>query len=81
MGAGVATLPEIYEVQPGKTSFKLGSGNEATTYHGFGSPVVAFKLTGDVRVANSYPDFLAKSLHCSFGDVEMGPPLQGHWGS
>jgi len=81
MGAGSIVLPHTYNVQPGRTSFTLGASDYVTTYHGFGSPVVAFKLTGEVRVANSAPDINARSLYCSFSDVEMGSPLRGYWGS
>lgn len=81
MSAGSVVLPHTYDVQPGKTSFTLDSSDYATAYHGFGSPVVAFRVIGEVRVANSAPDINARSMFCSFSDVEMGPPLQGHWGS
>lgn len=50
-------------------------------YHGFGSPVTAFKLTGNVYVTNSYPDQLDRVKYCPYRKVEMGAPLQGYWGS
>lgn len=78
MGSGFVHIADTYEIQPGE---RVIFPDSPTTYHGFGSPVVAFKLSGDVYVRNSYPDQLGRVKFCSYRNVEMGAPLQGQWGS
>lgn len=81
MGSGFVSLPEMYEVKPGKTTFVLTGTDAATIYHGFGSPVTAFKLTGTVSVTNSYPDQLDRGKFCDYRNMAMGAPLGGSWGT
>ena len=81
MSSGSFTLPDTYDIQPGRTSLTLERPNQMTTFHGFGSPVVAFKLSGQVTVTNSTPDINANSRFCPFDDVVLGPALTGYWGS
>ncbi len=77
----VLPFPYTYDVPPGRHTFALDSDDYVMIYHGYGSPVVAFKLMGEVRVANSSTDMYTSSRYCSFKDVAMGPPLQGSWGT
>jgi hypothetical protein len=81
MGTGYVDLPDTYEVMPGKTTIVMQAPNAPTIYHGFGYPVTAFKLTGEVWVTNSHPDQLDRVKYCKYSPVEMGAQLQGHWGS
>jgi len=77
----VLPFPYTYDVPPGRHTIALDADDYVTIYHGYGSPVVAFKLTGEVRVANSSTDMYTNSRYCPFSDVVMGPPLQGSWGT
>jgi hypothetical protein len=77
----VLPFPYTYDVPPGRHTFALDPTDYVTIYHGYGSPVTAFKLTGEVRVANSSTDMSTNSRYCPFSDVVMGPPLQGSWGT
>ena len=77
MGSGSFALEDTYEMQPGQRTFTT----DATSYHGFGSPVTAFKLSGWVGVSNSTPDQAVRHKFCDYKDMEMGPPFQGSWGS
>lgn len=81
MGTGYVDLPDIYEVLPGKTTIVMQAPNPPTIYHGFGYPVTAFKLSGEVHVTNSHPDQLSRVKYCPYRNIEMGAPLQGYWGS
>lgn len=81
MPSGYVSLSETYEVPPGRKIFTTDAYDHATIYHGFGSPVTAFKLSGDVRVENGTSDQIDRSLFCEFRDVTYGKPLQGVWGS
>ncbi|WP_139146693.1 hypothetical protein [Arthrobacter sp. SW1] len=79
--AGFVTLENTYEIQPGTSTIVVEAPHAPTTYHGFGSPVVMFKLSGKVWVTNSYPDQLNRSLFCEYRDVAFGTPIKGSWGS
>lgn len=81
MTTGYVQLPGTYELMPGTSTIVMESPNAPTIYHGFGSPVTAFKLTGEVHVTNSYPDQLKREKFCAYRNIEMGAPLKGSWGS
>lgn len=79
MGSGYVSIPEIYELQPGRSTPTVDM--PVTTLHGYGSPVAGFKLDGLVSVANSYPDQLSRGLRCGYKDVVLVSPFAGSWGS
>lgn len=81
MGAGTISLPETYEVPPGRTTFTTDAKWPATVFRGFGSPVMAFKLSGEVRVNNTTSDQNSRVLYCEYKDIAIGPPLLGNWGT
>jgi hypothetical protein len=81
MPSGFVDLPEFYEVQPGKVTIVMQSPHAPTTFHGFGEPVTAFKLAGEMTVENSYPDQLSNRRYCKYQNIAMAPPFRGSWGS
>jgi hypothetical protein len=81
MGAGNISLPETYEVPQGRRTFTTDATYHAATMHAFGSPVIAFKLGGEVWVENATSDQDTRVLYCEFKPMAYGKSLQGEWGS
>jgi hypothetical protein len=78
--AGSLRLAEPWEVPPGRSTLTTDSSSHATTVHGLGSPITAWKLGGFVRVENGTSDQESRGL-CEFNPMTYGKPLLGSWGS
>lgn len=79
--AGSLVLPfkYTYNVPPGTWSFPLDPGDYLSPYTGYGSPTVSLQLEGEVWATNSSADMAQNSRYCRYGNVQMGPPLNGSW--
>jgi hypothetical protein len=81
MGAGSISVPETYEVPPGRRTFTTESTYHAIAAHAFGSPITSWKLSGEMAVVNATSDQDTRVLYCEFKPMTYGKPLQGSWGS
>ncbi|KRE65624.1 hypothetical protein ASG92_16670 [Arthrobacter sp. Soil736] len=80
VGDGFVSLPDTYEIRPGRTTFATEHNDPVTALRNFGSPITAFKLSGSVGVRTRTWD-IENSLYCEYKGLTFGKPLQGYWGS
>lgn len=80
MGTGYVTLPETYEVPPGRRTFATEGSDSVMAFQNVGSPIASFKLSGSAWLHTNTWD-TENSMFCEYKGLSFGKPLQGNWGS